>query len=100
MPSRRVPEPIVAVSTFGSAAPWAATRSPCGTADRGDVFGFASAMGDTSHPEPVELGSRMTRILERAFRRLAAVRGGRRAVHPIGRTFHATVSTLGGHSYG
>jgi pimeloyl-ACP methyl ester carboxylesterase len=42
----------------------------------------------------------MTRILERAFRRLAAVRGGRRAVHPIGRTFHATVSTLGGHSYG
>jgi hypothetical protein len=42
----------------------------------------------------------MTAMVERAFRALAAVRGGRRAVHPIGRTFHATARTRGGESSG
>jgi hypothetical protein len=42
----------------------------------------------------------MTTMVESAFRVLAAVRGGRRAVHPIGRTFHATARTRGGESSG
>lgn len=42
----------------------------------------------------------MATAMERVFRGIAATRGGRRAVHPVGRTFHATVRTLGGGSYG